>query len=98
MDRLLFKRFFDFFSALFLLIVFSPIILIVFLFLLIANNGNALFFQTRPGFHGVPFVIFKFKTMRDGVDAKGNLLPDEIRLISRGKKYLEHYRLMCYYS
>lgn len=83
--KLLFKRFFDFFAALLLLIVFSPITLITFLFLFIANNGNALFFQTRPGFQSAPFVIYKFKTMRDCVDTNGNLLPDEIRLTSIGK-------------
>jgi lipopolysaccharide/colanic/teichoic acid biosynthesis glycosyltransferase len=65
--------------------VFSPIILLTFILLLIVNNGNPLFFQTRPGFQSVPFVILKFKTMTDGVDIDGNLLPDEIRLTSVGK-------------
>ncbi|MFM1774781.1 MAG: hypothetical protein RJA53_391 [Bacteroidota bacterium] len=85
MYKSIFKRFFDFITALLLLIVFSPIILLTFILLLIVNNGNPLFFQTRPGFQSVPFVILKFKTMTDGVDIDGNLLPDEIRLTSVGK-------------
>ena len=79
------KRLFDFVGALFLLLLFSPIILSTYVLLLVANRGGALFFQVRPGHQSHPFVIIKFKTMRDGVDAEGNLLPDEVRLTSIGK-------------
>ena len=79
------KRLFDFVAALFLLLLFSPIILSTYVLLLVANRGGALFFQVRPGHQSHPFVIIKFKTMRDGVDAEGNLLPDEVRLTSIGK-------------
>jgi undecaprenyl phosphate N,N'-diacetylbacillosamine 1-phosphate transferase len=75
----------DFIIAIVLLILFSPIIFATFLLLLISNNGSALFFQVRPGYQSKPFVIYKFKTMRDGFDSKGNLLPDEIRLTRFGK-------------
>lgn len=44
-----------------------------------------LFKQTRPGKGGVPFTIYKFRTMLDGKDAAGNPLPDEERLTSFGK-------------
>ena len=43
------------------------------------------FFQQRPGYRSALFVIIKFKTMRDGVDADGNLLPDKVRLTKIGK-------------
>ena len=80
-----FKRLLDFVAALSLLLLFSPIILSTYALLLVANRGGALFFQVRPGHQSDLFVIIKFKTMRDGADAEGNLLPDEVRLTSIGK-------------
>ena len=79
------KRIFDFITALILLGIFSPIIIICFILLLIVNKGDALFFQIRPGYQSTPFTILKFKTMHDGLDAHGNLLPDDIRLTKLGK-------------
>jgi undecaprenyl phosphate N,N'-diacetylbacillosamine 1-phosphate transferase len=79
------KRFFDFIIALLLIVLFSPIIVFTYILLLFANNGSALFFQIRPGLKACPFVIIKFKTMRDAVDVNGDSLPDEIRLTSIGK-------------
>jgi undecaprenyl phosphate N,N'-diacetylbacillosamine 1-phosphate transferase len=79
------KRLLDLVAALILLLIFSPIIIICFILLLIINKGDALFFQVRPGFESKPFTIFKFKTMHDGRDINGNLLPDEVRLTSIGK-------------
>ena len=80
-----FKRVLDFIVALFLLLLSFPIILTTYMLLLVANRGSAFFFQVRPGYQSHPFVIIKFKTMRDGLDAEGNLLPDEVRLTSIGK-------------
>lgn len=79
------KRILDFIAALVLLLVFSPIIIICFILLLVVNKGDALFFQVRPGYQSVPFTIFKFKTMHDGKDVNGNLMPDEVRLTQIGK-------------
>ncbi|WP_275656200.1 sugar transferase [Agitococcus lubricus] len=44
-----------------------------------------LFKQVRPGLHGQPFQMMKFRTMTDAKDAQGNLLPDAERLTSFGK-------------
>ena len=44
-----------------------------------------LFTQLRPGRHGIPFRLIKFRTMREGVDAEGRALPDEERLTRLGK-------------
>jgi lipopolysaccharide/colanic/teichoic acid biosynthesis glycosyltransferase len=85
MYKTYFKRLFDLILALVLFIVFSPIILITFILLFIANNGNVFFLQLRPGLHGKPFKIIKFKTMRDAFDPTGTLLPDEERLTKIGK-------------
>ena len=80
-----FKRTIDFIAALVLLLIFSPLIIVCFILLLVVNKGDALFFQVRPGFQSLPFTIFKFKTMHDGKDVYGNLLPDEVRLTQIGK-------------
>lgn len=63
-----------------ILLVLSPIILLTIVVLAIANKGNVFFIQQRPGLHGKPFGIIKFKTMRDLYDASGEPLPDELRI------------------
>lgn len=85
MYKTYYKRSIDFIAALLLLTIFSPIILFTFILLLFANKGSAFFFQVRPGYKTTPFVIYKFKTMRNGFDKEGNILPDYIRLTRIGK-------------
>ena len=80
-----FKRFFDFWIALIALIIISPILLLVTIWLHFANKGaGAFFFQERPGYKGKIFKVIKFKTMTDEKDADGNLLPDGDRLTKVG--------------
>lgn len=74
----------DFFIALFLLIILSPIILLTAILLFLANNGKVFFFQHRPGLNSKPFKIVKFKTMRDAFDNDGVPLPDDVRLTKVG--------------
>lgn len=78
------KRAFDFSLALVLLILFSPLILLTALLLKITQK-SVIFTQPRPGKDEKPFVIYKFKTMSDERDERGELLPDELRLKSFGK-------------
>ncbi|OWW24242.1 hypothetical protein B4Q04_17265 [Zobellia sp. OII3] len=85
MYRYFFKRLIDFIMALSILTLALPIILLIVLFLGIANRGSIFFVQKRPGKDGKIFTILKFKTMNDKKDASGNLLPDEKRLTSAGK-------------
>lgn len=81
-----FKRFFDFWISLIALICISPILLVVTIWLHIANKGAGAFFtQDRPGKEGKIFKVIKYKTMTDERDADGNLLPDEVRLTKVGK-------------
>ncbi|MDO4511183.1 MAG: sugar transferase [Bacteroidales bacterium] len=81
-----FKRFLDFCIALTALVVISPVLLVVTVWLHFANKGaGAFFFQERPGLHGKIFKIIKYKTMTDERDADGNLLPDADRLTKVGK-------------
>ena len=80
------KRFLDFWIALIVLVILSPVLLVVTVWLHFANKGaGAFFLQERPGKDGRIFKIIKFKTMTDERDAEGNLLPDEKRLTKIGK-------------
>ncbi|EHF4921270.1 undecaprenyl phosphate N,N'-diacetylbacillosamine 1-phosphate transferase [Campylobacter jejuni] len=79
-----FKRIFDFILALVLLVLFSPVILITALLLKI-TQGSVIFTQNRPGLDEKIFKIYKFKTMSDERDKKGELLSDELRLKAFGK-------------
>ena len=80
------KRIIDFIGALVLLLLLSPILLVVTLWLHFANKGaGAFFFQERPGLHGKIFRIVKYKTMTDEKDADSNLLPDAQRLTKVGR-------------
>lgn len=81
-----FKRIIDFCIALVALLVIWPILLVIYIWLTIANKGaGAFFLQERPGLHGKIFKIIKYKTMTDERDAEGNLLPDKDRLTKVGK-------------
>ena len=80
------KRFFDFCISLLAIIVLSPILVVVTIWLHFANKGaGALFTQERPGKDAKIFRVIKFKTMTDERDADGNLLPDVQRLTRVGK-------------
>src|SRR5574344_2382650 len=86
MYKFFFKRFFDFWISLVALIIISPILLVITIWLHFANKGaGAFFFQQRPGKNAKIFKVIKFKTMTDERDAEGNLLPDEKRLTKVGK-------------
>lgn len=81
-----FKRLIDFIIVLSALLVIWPILLVIYIWLTIANKGaGALFFQDRPGKNGKIFKVMKFKTMTDELDSEGNLLPDAKRLTKVGK-------------
>jgi undecaprenyl phosphate N,N'-diacetylbacillosamine 1-phosphate transferase len=80
------KRLLDFLLALMGFIIISPVFLLLWIWLSIANRGaGALFFQERPGKNEKIFKVIKFKTMNDLKDASGNLLPDAQRLTKVGK-------------
>jgi lipopolysaccharide/colanic/teichoic acid biosynthesis glycosyltransferase len=81
-----FKRVLDFSISLIALIIISPILLVVTIWLHFANKGaGAFFFQERPGKNAKIFKVIKFKTMTDERDANGNLLPDAQRLTKVGR-------------
>lgn len=83
--NLIAKRLGDLMSAIFLLVLISPVLFAIIVLLIFANKGSVFFLQLRPGYQTKPFRIIKFKTMRDTFDDVGNLLPDEVRLTKVGK-------------
>lgn len=79
------KRTFDIIASLGGLIVFSPIILVVAILVRINLGSPILFTQDRVGKDNKIFKMMKFRTMKDGVDKDGKLLPDSERLTNFGK-------------
>jgi lipopolysaccharide/colanic/teichoic acid biosynthesis glycosyltransferase len=78
------KRLFDILVSALLLLACSPLLLAL-AFVIRRNMGSpVLFRQTRPGLHGKPFTILKFRTMRDAKDKNGRPLPDADRLTKLG--------------
>lgn len=80
------KRPQDFCCALLACIVLSPVFLIVAVLVRVKLGTPIIFSQERPGLNGEIFKMYKFRTMTDEKDEEGNLLPDEKRLTSFGKK------------
>lgn len=81
-----FKRFLDFWISLTVLLIISPILIVVTIWLHFANKGaGAYFFQERPGKDAKIFKVIKFKTMTDERGADGELLPDAQRLTKVGR-------------
>lgn len=79
------KRTFDIIASLGGLIVFSPIIIVVAILVRVNLGSPILFTQDRVGKNDKIFKMMKFRTMKDGVDKDGNLLPDGERLTNFGK-------------
>ena len=67
-------------------VVLSPVLALTALLVRIKLGSPVLFAQDRPGRNAKVFKLYKFRTMTDGRDQKGNLLPDEDRLTPFGKK------------
>jgi len=79
------KRIFDVFIATLMLFVFLPIIIMLMIISLIVFRKAIFFRQERPGLYGIAFTMYKFRTMSDGRDEKGELLPDNLRLNRYGR-------------
>ena len=81
-----FKRIFDFLISLIALIILSPILVVITIWLHFANKGaGAFFYQERPGKDAKIFKVIKFKTMTDEKDENGVLLPSKQRLTPVGR-------------
>jgi len=79
------KRFLDLVIVIPALVVLAPVMAIIALLIRIKLGPGVFFRQQRPGLHGKPFTMLKFRTMTDARDAQGNLLPDDQRLTPFGR-------------
>lgn len=80
------KRTFDIVASASALVLLSPVLAITAHKVKKELGSPVLFRQTRPGLHGRPFEMIKFRTMKDATDKAGNALPDSERLTDFGKK------------
>jgi lipopolysaccharide/colanic/teichoic acid biosynthesis glycosyltransferase len=80
------KRLFDIVGSLTLLLLLSPVACLCCLLIAVKLGRPVTFCQRRLGWHGQPFLMHKFRSMRDATDSAGNPLPDEERLGRFGKK------------
>lgn len=80
-----FKPLFDYFIAIILLVLLSPLLFCISILLFFTNNGKIFFFQERPGLNEKTFKLYKFKTMNDKKDEFGNYLPDSERITKIGR-------------
>lgn len=78
------KRFFDFIVAMSALFTLLPVIIVVAVLIRFKLGSPILFTQARPGLNGKVFKMMKFRSMLDGKDKHGNLLPDNQRMTKFG--------------
>lgn len=79
------KRSLDFLLSLIGLLLLSPLLLLIAILILIKLGGPIFFTQIRPGIHGEPFTIIKFRSMTNEKDKEGKLLPNEKRVTPFGQ-------------
>lgn len=79
------KRLFDFCISAAILVLLAPVLAVLGVWIRFALGAPIFFRQQRPGLQGQPFSMVKFRTMTDGRDADGQLLPDAERLTPLGR-------------
>ena len=78
------KRLFDIVVSMISLVLLIPLFCILYICIWINLGTPIIFSQLRPGLSGKPFIMYKFRTMRDSDDDNGLTLPDEVRLTNFG--------------
>lgn len=78
------KRLIDVIFSILMLCVCSPFIIVTAIIIFAFIGKPIMFTQVRPGIDGIPFKIYKFRTMSNAIDSNGNLLSDEDRLSKVG--------------
>jgi sugar transferase EpsL len=84
-DNSMIKKLFDIICAFFLLMALSPLMILLTIIVRMKIGTPVLFRQARPGLYGKPFQLYKFRTMTEDRDNKGQILPDDRRLTSFGR-------------
>ncbi|TBW37313.1 sugar transferase [Azotobacter chroococcum] len=79
------KRLFDLLVATTALLLLAPLLLVLAWLVRRRIGAPVLFRQLRPGLHGRPFELLKFRSMREALDERGRPLPDAERLTPFGR-------------
>ena len=79
------KRTVDIIASIFLLFMFSPLIIAIYILIRVTMGAPVIFTQQRPGYKGKPFNIYKYRTMAEKRDESGHMLPDACRITRLGK-------------
>jgi sugar transferase EpsL len=79
------KRIFDIILTIPAYFLLSPLMILIAVIIRLTMGKPIFFRQIRPGFHGKPFTIYKFRTMLNAYDKKGSLLPDKERMTRFGR-------------
>lgn len=79
------KRLFDIAASAFALLLLAPVLVIIGVLIRISMGSPVLFRHVRPGLHGAPFCMIKFRTMREAHDAQGRPLPNTERITPLGR-------------
>lgn len=79
------KRIFDLLASAVGLLLLSPLLLFLAWRIRVSMGSPVLFRQQRPGLHGKPFTMVKFRTMRDEIGENGELLPNDQRITKLGR-------------
>lgn len=86
------KSLLDYTVSLFLLVILLPVLAAVAIVVRIKLGAPILFRQQRPGLHGQPFGLYKFRTMTNATEKDGNLLPEAERMHPTGN-FLRRFSL-----
>jgi lipopolysaccharide/colanic/teichoic acid biosynthesis glycosyltransferase/ribosomal protein S18 acetylase RimI-like enzyme len=79
------KRVFDLLLVIPALVILSPVLGVIALLIRFKLGSPVVFYQQRPGMHGRPFTVLKFRSMQEAYDPAGHLLPDAERITPLGQ-------------
>ena len=88
------KRGLDILGSITGMIVFSPLFLLIYLVIKIENGGKVIFSQERIGYQGKPFILYKFRSMKESAEADGKpalCCQGDKRLTRVGRFLREHH-------
>jgi lipopolysaccharide/colanic/teichoic acid biosynthesis glycosyltransferase len=80
------KRIFDILGSFLALVIFSPLLILLYFKIKKQMGSPVLFHQDRPGLNGKPFKMVKFRSMKDDLDSNGNTIQEEDRITPLGAK------------
>lgn len=88
------KRGLDILGSVTGMIVFSPLFLLIYLIIKMEHNGKVIFSQERIGYQGKPFILYKFRSMKESAEADGKpalCCQGDKRLTRVGRFLREHH-------